>query len=107
MQVFALEDTPQGMIVVYLPDVVQTAVSEKILAGEASPGHYNVPGGTGPLQLTPIDAETRELALLCKAMLGWGRRALRVEFGTAAPEAHVRAVESMCKLAAQKWAPRA
>ena len=85
------------------PDVVQKAVSEKILAGGASPGHYNVPGGTGPLQLTPIDAESRDLALLCKAMVGWGRRALRVEFGPAAQETHVRAVERMCKLAAQKW----
>jgi hypothetical protein len=104
MQVYALEDTPQGTIVVYFPDVVQTAVSEKILAAGASSGHYNVPNGTGPLQLTPIDAETRDLTLLCKAMVGWGRRALRVEFGTAAQEAHVRAVENMCKLAAQKWA---
>ena len=103
LQVFALEDTPQGTIVVYLPDVVQSAVGEKLLAAGAAAQQYQVPGATGPLQLTPIDAQTRDLTV-CKGMVGWGRRAVSVEFGTSAPEAHVHVVEQMCEMAAQKWA---
>lgn len=103
LQVFALEDTPQGTLVVYLPDVAQTAVSEKILADGTSPQNYRVPGGADALQLTPINAETRDMTV-CKAMVGWGRRALRAEFALPMQEAHVQAVERLCELAARKWA---
>jgi hypothetical protein len=103
LQVFALEDTPQGTLVVYFPDVAQTAVSEKIITGGTSPQLYRVPGGAEPLHLTPINAETPDMTV-CKAMLGWGRRALRAEFALPMQEAHVRAVEHLCELAARKWA---
>jgi len=35
-QVFALEDTRQGTIAVYLPDVLKTALERKILAAGAA-----------------------------------------------------------------------
>lgn len=107
LQVFALEDTRQGTIVVYLPDVLQLAIGRKILSAGTPVHHYKVRGGAGQVQLTPISSETEELTV-CKAMVGWGRRALRAEFGAQTPEEHVHAIELMCELAAQKWlAPQA
>lgn len=103
-QVFALEDTAQGVIAVYFPDVVQTAISEKLLAAGAPAPSYKIPGSAEKLNLESIDADTRDLTI-CKAMVGWGRRALRAQFSPLAPEAHVQVVERMCELAAQKWAP--
>jgi hypothetical protein len=102
-QVFALEDTRQGYIAVYLPDVVQLAMRQKILATGASAHHYKVRGGTEQVQFTQIDAETKDLSA-CKGMVGWGRRALRAEVNGQTPEEHVHAIEQMCELAAQKWA---
>jgi hypothetical protein len=102
LQVFALEDSRQGTIAVYFPDVVQAAVGEKILTGGTSSHHYKVPGAMGQLELVLINAETRDLTV-CKAMVGWGRRARRVEFATPLQDAHIQAVEQMCDLAARKW----
>ena len=53
--------------------------------------------------MLPINAETRDITV-CKAMVGWGRRALRAEFNGESPEEHVHAIERMCELAAQQWA---
>jgi hypothetical protein len=103
VQVFALEDMRQGTIVLYIPDILQLAVRQKILSASTAPHQHKVPGGAGILQFTPIDAETRDLTV-CKAMVGWGRHALRVELGEQTPEEHIQAVERMCELAAQKWA---
>lgn len=101
-QVFALEDTRQGTIAVYLPDVLKMALERKILAVGAA-GHHKVAGSEEQLQFTLLDAETRDLTV-CKAMVGWGRRALRVDLSVTAGESLVRAVEAMCELAAAKWA---
>ena len=102
-QVFALEDTRQGSIIVYLPDVIALAIAQKILAGTPVAHHYKIVGGDIQLNLEPLDAETRDLTA-CKAMVGWGRHALRVDLNTLSKEKQVRAVEKMCELAAEKWA---
>jgi hypothetical protein len=102
-QVFALEDTRQGTIAVYLPDVVALAIAQKILAGTPIAGCFKVIGGDVELHLAPLDAETRDLTAF-KAMVGWGRHALRADLNTFAKEKQVRAVERMCELAAEKWA---
>lgn len=101
-QVFALEDTRQGTIALYLPDVVQAAIKQKILSTGASAHQFKVRRGAEQVQFTPIDAETKDLTA-CKGMVGWGRRALRVEISTQTPEDHLQALERMCELAAQQW----
>jgi hypothetical protein len=102
-QVFAIEDARQGMIILYLPDVVQLAIKQKVLTAGVSEHQFKVRGETEPVQLVPIDAETKDLTA-CKGMVGWGRRALRAEFTLQTPEAHTHAVERLCELAAQQWA---
>jgi hypothetical protein len=101
-QVFALEATRPGTIGVYLPDVVQGALRQKIMAAGSAAHQYKVRGASGQVELLPIDAETKDLTA-CKGMVGWGRRALRVEMSVQTPEGHVRAVERMCALAAEGW----
>lgn len=102
-QVFALEDMRNGTIVVCLPDVLKLAMDQQILSPGNAPGSFKVPGDNGQLPLITMDAETRDLGI-SKAMVGWGRRALRVELSTQNSEKQLRAVEKMCALAAGKWA---
>jgi hypothetical protein len=103
MQVFALEDTGQGTVVIYFPDVLEAAVKRGILARGPKPHYYNVVEGDGQLHLEKINAETKDLTV-CKGMVGWGRQALRVDLNVHADEGQVRAVERLCELAAEKWA---
>jgi hypothetical protein len=102
LQVFALEDTRQGTIVIYLPDVLKLAMKRKILATSATSHHYRVQGCEAQLQLEPINAETKDLTA-CKAMVGWGRQALRADLSVNADEKQVRTVEMLCGIAAEKW----
>lgn len=102
LQVFALEDTRLGTIVIFLPDVLKLALKRKILAASAKPHLYKVLGGDAQLQLEPINADTKDLTA-CKGMVGWGRQALRADLGVDADEKQVHAVEMLCGLAAEKW----
>lgn len=101
-QVFALEDTKEGTIVLYLPDVVQAAKERKILAAGSLPRSFKIIGTEQVLELEQIDAATPDLTV-CKAMVGWGRRALRVDLSAQAKEQRIRAVEMLCELAAETW----
>jgi hypothetical protein len=103
LQVFALEDTREGTVVIYFPDILQLAVKRKILAASTKPRRFKVLGGDAHLQLDPINAETKDLTI-CKGMVGWGRQALRADLSVHADERQVRAVVTLCELAAEKWA---
>ncbi len=106
-QVFALEDTKQGVIAVYLPDVVEKAIEKKLLTPGPVDRTYHVTGeGESEIQLELITAETRDMTV-CKAMVGWGRRALRANISVLAKEKQVRIVEQLCELAAESWEGRA
>ncbi len=103
-QVFALEDTRQGTIVVYLPDIAAKAVERKLLRPGATTGTYKLANdGDAPLELEVINAETRDMTV-CKPMVGWGRRALRAHVSVSAKEKQVRSLEMLCELAAEAWA---
>jgi hypothetical protein len=102
LQVFALEDTGQGTVVIYFPDVLEAAVKRKILASGLKPHCYQALEGGTQLHLEKISAETQDLTA-CKGMVGWGRKALRVELSVHADEKQVHAVERLCGLAAEKW----
>jgi hypothetical protein len=102
-QVFALEDTRQGTIVVYLADVVDKAIQRKIIAPTAVPRTYKVVASPEVLiHMELITAETRDMTV-CKAMVGWGKKALRTNLSALAKEKEIHAVECLCELAAESW----
>ncbi len=102
LQVFTLHDTLQGTVVVYLPDVLKLALKKNIVSPGLAPHDYKVKGCDEVLHLEPINAQTKDLTL-CKAMVGWGREALRADLGVNADERQVAAVEKLARLAAEKW----
>jgi hypothetical protein len=105
-QVFALEDARTGTLVVYIPDILAKAADRKLLT-PASPGDaqtYIVGDNSADrIHLEIVTAESKDITH-CKAMLGWGRRALRTTLGVNATEKEIRTVERLCELAAEAWA---
>jgi len=103
-QVFALEDACTGTIVVYLPDVIAKATETTLVAPGPDAQSYLI-GHDHPelIHLEVITAESKDINH-CKAMLGWGRRALRTTLSFEASEKQIRAVERLCEFAAQAWA---
>jgi hypothetical protein len=104
-QVFALEDARTGTVVVYLPDVLARALEKKMIQ-PVSGGDgltFTVAGSDDRIGLEVITAETKDITY-CKAMLGWGRKALRTKLAVGASEKEIRAVEKLCELAAESWA---
>ena len=104
MQVFSIEDAGNGLVYVYLPDVIDAAVAGKLLkqVGEG----YTIPGGgASPLPLMTIDStNTADPAAHVKHLIGWKRKALRVALDASEPQGpRVDATESLCDLAAVAW----
>lgn len=107
MQVFALEDNRDGQISIYLPDITQQALKEKVLikTGEG----FGIGGAKShALEVTAMDASnTPEPPTHVKHMIGWNRKAVRVTIKIGdidSPE--VAATEALCTLAARQWADR-
>jgi hypothetical protein len=104
MQVFALEDNNDGVLVVYLPNVLAKAVSEKLLVKSGS-------------QFSPASAPRQVLALeqmdvnnpsdppeFVKHMMGWNRKAVKLTLQANDPLGpQVSLIESLCELAARQW----
>lgn len=108
-QVFALEALETSVVRLYLPDVLAVGVARSVLVapkvGEADI-YGVVKGGGAKVVFEALNADTENLAPFCKPMLGWGRRAVRTSVDPAADEKSVQAVERLCELAAETWAPR-
>jgi hypothetical protein len=103
LQVFAMEDTRQGTIVVYLPNVVDLAIERHLLLpGGANRMFKIAKDEDDPIQLELITAETPDMTV-CKAMVGWGRRALKITISVQAKPKRLRTVELLCELAAEAW----
>ncbi len=104
-QVFALSDARDGVIHVYLPDVVAAAITRKILkAAKPDTESYPVGGDAeAHIDLAIINADTNDVPPFCRPMLGWGRRAVRTTLTTLASEAQVHTVERLCELAAESF----
>jgi hypothetical protein len=104
-QVFTLEDDRTGSIRVYLPDILDAAIAEKLIRATApGSGAYTVEGQPNArIQLDLIDANTNDIPPFCKPMLGWGRRALRTTVTAVATDAEIALVERLCELAAVAW----
>ena len=105
MQVFALEDNCDGLLAVYLPNVLAKAVTEKLLV--RNNGHYSPVGAPREvLTVEQMDANNpSDPPLFVKHMTGWNRKAMKLTLQTNEPDSpHVHAAERLCELAAIQWA---
>jgi hypothetical protein len=104
-QVFTLDDPRKGKIQVYLPDVLELAVERRLLEAPGEGEHgYAVVGEPGlRLEIERVTSESKEVPEFVKAMLGWGRRALRVTIAAVGDDARAQAVGRLAELAAEGW----
>jgi hypothetical protein len=105
MQVFALEDPCDGMLRIYLPDVLSQAVKAKILAKTATAETFSVAGTGTRLKIELLGAaEAADAPLHYKHMLGWNRKAMRLSVSTAQTDEKIDgAVQALAALAATLW----
>jgi hypothetical protein len=102
MQAFALEDQRDGTILIYLPDVLDKAVKEKLIQPTDEPNAYSVGGRRGPrLRVHQLDSQnTPDPPPHFKNMLGWNRRALRITLIVSATSAPlIDAIDRLSALA--------
>jgi hypothetical protein len=104
MQVFALEDHGNGLLAVYLPNVLAKAVSAKLLVKNG--GQYSP--ATAPqqfLNVQQMDANNpSDPPEFVKHMTGWNRKAVKLTLLTSEPDSPlVNMAESLCELAASQW----
>jgi len=110
MQVFALADQRDGVIVLYCEDVLDAAVAAGQLAGPTEVAgvnnSYRIKASVDSLKIDRLDGKTANPSPFYKDMLGWNRRALRITIPTGATAEQVKAVELLASLAAVKWQPK-
>jgi hypothetical protein len=106
MLVFVLEDSQDGLLAVYLPNVLAKAVSEKLLVKN---GDRYAPASASSQVLTieQMDANNpTNPPEHVKHMTGWNRKAVKMTLHVSDPQSHrVNIVERLCVLAARQWAP--
>jgi hypothetical protein len=103
MQVFALDDSGDGMVSLYLPDVLGKAVSSKLLVKSA--GKYSLPDSpTQTLTIQQMDVSSQNPPDFMKHMIGWNRKAVKLTLNVSSKEAaQVKLAEQLCTLAAEDW----
>jgi len=109
MQVFALEDSFDGMLRIYLPDMLNEAVKAKILARTAIGQTFAVEGSETQLKIDSLgNAEAPTAPLHFKHMLGWNHKAIRLHLSTAKSDEKLgNAVQALAQFAAKSWEPPA
>jgi len=109
-QVFALEDARDGKLQIYLDDVLDKSFSGGLLGkpkkgDEAATPEYPIKGAAP--QTLPIDsldsANTTDPPSFYKHMLGWNRKALRINLPVKATAPQVAVAQAMVALAAKVW----
>ena len=106
-QVFALEDRHNGVVILYLPDVLAKAIPLNLLARNPDNENFLIPGSPDqPISLTIIDSsQARGTPEHVEHMLGWNRKALRLVLGTGQSNpAELKLADALCRLAAEDWA---
>ena len=105
MQVFALEDNADGLLGIYLPNVLASAVSAKLLV--KSGGQYS-PASSPKDILTVEQMDVNNPSNppdFVKHMTGWNRKAVKLTVPANEPDSvQVNTIESLCELAARQWA---
>jgi hypothetical protein len=109
MQVFALEDSFDGVLKIYLPDVLNEAVKAKILARTAVEQTFAVAGSQTQLIIDSLGgAQASAAAPHYQHMLGWNRKALRLTLSTTeSDEKLADAIRALAQLAATHFVPAA
>jgi hypothetical protein len=96
MQVFALEDTNDGQVVLYVPDVLDEARKLKVVGAES------------PVPIEQLTAaNTPNPSPHYKNMLGWNRKALKISLPVSATSEQIETAEHLAALAARAWAAKA
>jgi hypothetical protein len=102
LQRYAIEDVRDGVIKVYVSDVLEKALKRKVVSAAKVPDEYGVPGHAGEaVKIEPLSSEnTAEPAAHFKFMIGMGRKALRLTVAATGHPHQLAAVEQICELAA-------
>jgi hypothetical protein len=107
MQVFALQDQRDGVIVVYCDDVLDAARKSGLLNGpyEVADQNNSYRIGKTPdsLKIDQLDGKSANPSPFYKDMLGWNRKALRITLPANATQNQVHAAETICAIGAKKW----
>jgi hypothetical protein len=108
-QVFALEDLQDGNFTVYVPDVLDDAIKAGLLVRppQAEPSLYVIQPSGEPLRVESLDGDSLNPGAHFKDMTGWNRKALRVTLPPSPSPSQVEATETLCAIAAQRFAPAA
>ncbi len=114
MQVFAMRDPRDGQIEVYCADVLDQAVENKLLrpapggigsAGdddETSVEHFRISGVEETIPIERFDGRVDNLPTYSKNLVGWNRKAIRIQLTSTATEHQLRTVEQLCVLTASR-----
>jgi hypothetical protein len=107
MQVFALEDSFDGVLKIYLPDVLNEAVKAKILTKTATAQTFAVEGSATQLKIDSLGvAEAAAAGPHFQHMLGWNRKALRLNLSTTESDEKLeKAMQALAQLAATHFTP--
>lgn len=107
MQVFALEDSGHGMVTVYLPDVIATALDLGIVE-RVEDRFVAVADRNRSVAITPMSAaNTLGPSVHVKDLIGWNRHAMRVTLDSDQADGPlIDLVEQLCQLAARSWEQR-
>jgi hypothetical protein len=111
-QVFAMEDLRDGVLAVYMIDVLDAAIKAGVMrAPIAKTGEavvYPSGGADGPGVNLPMEALTSANTAAApdyfRHMVGWNRTVLKVTLPTAATPAQVEALEALCAIAGRAGA---
>ena len=106
LQLFALEDMRDGKLVLYAPDLIDAAVASDVLGPTpASRSADDYPVCEAPGEFLTVErltaAATTSAPEYYKHLLDWNRKAVRITIPTTASGAQIRAVQSLCVLAAR------
>jgi hypothetical protein len=107
MQVYAIQDQRDGVIILYTDDVLDIAVKAGLLNGPHEVAEqnnsYRLPNGVDSIKVDQLDGKTANPSPFYKDMLGWNRRAIRITLPANATTAQVKAAETLCAIGAKKW----
>jgi len=107
MQVFAVHDARDGVIIIYSEDVLDAAIKSQHVSGPhevaGATNSYRIRGSIDSIKIDRLDGKSINPQPFYKDMLGWNRRGLRLTIPANATPHQVEAVEHICALAAKRW----
>ena len=105
-QVFAMHCTDEGLLNLYLPNVLDDAIKAGIVAKVGKTAEeisYVLPATKEKIGIEPLDRDTLNPQFYYKDMTGWNRKAICVSLSATASADQKHAVEKLVALAARGW----